>query len=452
MLLGAYRDNEVFPAHSLLVCLRELEKQQTAISTITLAPLSIGHVNQLVAETLSCTIEIATPLTDLIYQKTKGNPFFTTQFLKGLHEDALIAFNQNLGYWECDLVQVRDAAITDDVVAFMAGRLYKLPEATQKILKLAACIGNQFDLDTLAIVCEAPLEDVAADLWKALREGLILPLSDAYKFFQDGKQEKAIGVSVGYRFLHDRVQQAAYFLIPEQQKQITHYQIGKLLLQYISPDKWEEKIFDIVNQLNQAISLAVTQPERKQLAELNLIAGKKAIAATAYAAATKYLEISAKCLDTNSWESHYKLTLSVYEATIKAEYLNINFARAQALSNFVSEKTTSILDRVKLYELQIQMYMAQAEMTKALEVGISALELLEIDLNHAPKASTIQLPELSTIASLPMMQDAHQIMVMRILGAIFAPSYTTQPELLFPISLGFRHLHCQAWQLYHIVQ
>ena len=140
LLLGAYRDNEVYPSHPLMLSLAELKQEQAVISTITLQPLAINHINQLVADTLKCTQELAEPLTKLVYQKTKGNPFFTTQFLKGLYEDKLIQFNLKLGYWECDLVQVRDAAITDDVVEFIGGRLQKLAVRTQEVLKLAACI------------------------------------------------------------------------------------------------------------------------------------------------------------------------------------------------------------------------------------------------------------------------------------------------------------------------
>jgi len=251
LLLGAYRDNEVFPAHPLMLTLAELEKQKAAISTIMLAPLPIHDINQLVAETLTCHIEQAQPLTDLVYQKTKGNPFFTTQFLKGLHEDELIVFNPDLGYWECDLVKVRDAALTDDVVEFMARRLQKLPAVTQEVLKLAACIGNQFDLETLAIVRESSSEEVASELWSALQEGLILPISEAYKFFQgeiDSHSTKTI--TANYRFLHDRVQQAAYSLIPEDRKLLTHLNIGQLLLKKTSNSQIEEKIFEIVSHLN----------------------------------------------------------------------------------------------------------------------------------------------------------------------------------------------------------
>ncbi|MEM9400809.1 MAG: GAF domain-containing protein, partial [Verrucomicrobiota bacterium] len=238
-----------------------------------------------------------------------------------------------------------------------------------------------------------------------------------------------------YQFLHDRVQQAAYLLIPEQQKKITHYQTGKLLLQHTPPTKWEEKVFDIVNQLNEGITLIETEVERIKLAELNLIAGKKALAATAYAAAAKYLDFSIKCLNNADWESHYSLILSVHETAIKAEYLNINFSHAQKLAKFVLEQTKGVLDRVRICELQIQMYMAQAEMPQALAVGISALKILDVNLNYAPKASDVQLPKLSDIESLPIMQDVHQIAVMRILMAILAPAYTTRPELLSPIVL-----------------
>jgi predicted ATPase len=224
LILGAYRDNEVFPAHPLMLTLAELVANSAMISTITLQPLRFEHINQLVADTLLCYPEVANPLSELIYQKTQGNPFFTAQFLQGLYQDKLLKFNHNLNFWECDLSQVRAASLTDDVVEFMAGRLQKLPEKTQQILQLAACVGNQFELETLAVVCEASSAEVAQSLWGAIQEGLMLPLSEAYKFFHDWQREDkltAIG-AVGYRFLHDRVQQAAYSLIPPDQKQATH--------------------------------------------------------------------------------------------------------------------------------------------------------------------------------------------------------------------------------------
>jgi predicted ATPase len=245
LLLGAYRDNEVFSAHPLILTVDELEKQKVSLHTLTLEPLSQTDINQLVADTLQCTSEVAQPLCELTYQKTKGNPFFTTQFLQGLYGDGHITFNLDDQYWQCNLTQVRQLALTNDVVEFIAGQLQKLPTPTQDILKIAACIGNQFDLATLSVVCKQPQDTVAIDLWSSLQAGLVIPEGETYKFFQreDIATKLERPSTVTYRFLHDRVQQAAYRLIPDLDKQKTHYQIGKLLQQATTPTDREKKIF-----------------------------------------------------------------------------------------------------------------------------------------------------------------------------------------------------------------
>ncbi|AFY42813.1 ATP-binding sensor histidine kinase [Nostoc sp. PCC 7107] len=443
LVLGAYRDNEVSPIHPFILMLEELKQVKTIVTTITLPPLTCDDTNHLVADTLNCSLEFTKLLTELIQRKTQGNPFFTTQFLKALHEEKYIIFNCDRHYWECDLLKVNELSLTDDVVEFMALQLQKLPAATQKILKLAACVGNTFDLATVMLISEQSPTDTSTALWKALQEGLIIPTSQVYKFFQledTAHSQAEHTINPTYRFLHDRIQQAAYSLIPDDQKQVTHYQIGQQLLSHLSEEKQRESIFDIVNHLNMGSELITTQRQRNQLAKLNLMAGEKALAATAYSAAAKYFDSGVKFLHADSWQSEYRLTLSLYESAIEAEYLNINFAHAQSLANFVLERTTSLLDRVKFYELQIQMYMAQSETPKALAIGMSALELLGVDLNNAPASSAIYLPQLATIESLPVMQDAHQIAVMRILMAIFSPAYTTKPELLSPIVLTMINL------------
>ncbi|WP_449421020.1 trifunctional serine/threonine-protein kinase/ATP-binding protein/sensor histidine kinase [Phormidium nigroviride] len=437
LILGAYRDREVSPVHPFILTVDEIIKTGATVNTITLPPLSEVDMNQLVADTLNCELSVAGLLTKLVYQKTQGNPFFATQFLKALYDDRLISFDWNIQHWQCDLAQVKALAITDDVVEFMALQLQKLPTETQDVLKLAACIGAEFDLNTLVIVSQKSAEKTATALWKALQESLAIPTTKIYKFFTQSDSNEVFKASANptYRFLHDRVQQAAYSLIPEDKKQETHYQIGQLLLHHIYPEKQKNNIFDVVNHLNIARELITTKSQRYQLANLNLMAGEKALAATAYSSAAKYFHNGIKALDVDSWQSEYKLTLSLYESAIKAEYLNINFVHAQTLADFALEHTTSIIDRVQIYELQMQMYMAQSEMPKALAVGILALELLGVDLNNALISSAIHLPKLSSVESLPFMRDAHQIAIMRILMAIFAPAYTTQPELLSPIVL-----------------
>ncbi len=213
LILGAYRDNEVSPVHPLILTVNEIQKNGVTVNTITLQSLGKEDINYLVAETLNCDRPLAKPLTELVYQKAQGNPFFTTQFIKALHQDSLIQFNRDEGYWQCNISQIKAHSLTDDVVEFMAIQLQKLPQPTQTILKLAACIGAQFDLHTLAIVAEISEINAAAALWKALQEGLIVPLNETYKFFQDNHDISQTNqtIVVSYRFLHDRIQQAALY-------------------------------------------------------------------------------------------------------------------------------------------------------------------------------------------------------------------------------------------------
>ena len=388
LLLGAYRDNEVFPAHPLMLTLAELGKREAAISTITIAPLSLHHINQLVAETLNCYVEQAQPLTELVYQNTQGNPFFTTQFLVGLYEDELITFNLELGYWECDLVKVRDAALTDNVVEFMASRLQKLPAATQEVLKLAACVGNPFDLETLAIVRESSSEEVASELWTALQEGMVLPISQAYKFFQrEIDSAEAETVTVNYRFLHDRVQQAAYSLISDNLKNANHLKIGQLLLQKYSEKEQEEKIFDIVNNLNKGIELLDNLKERKDIAQLNLRAGQKAKQSVAYAEAESYFQTAISLLDRQDWEKDYNINLTLYSELAETQYLSGQLENVDITSAIVLKYVHSITDAIPVYYTQISSYQAQGKLIEGLELGLQVLDRLGV---YIPKEITAQ--------------------------------------------------------------
>ena len=442
LILGAYRDNEVFPAHPLMLTLEQIQKAGDAIETITLEPLGEMTVNHLLADTLNCTEELAKPLTQLVYQKTKGNPFFTTQFLKALHEDGWIEFQPKHGYWQCDMVAVRQLALTDDVVDFMALQLQKLPVETQAVLKLATCIGNQFDLGTLAIVSEQSQIDTATALWQALQEGLILPQTQVYKLYVEqitpvvnGNSQTAI-----YKFLHDRVQQAAYSLIPEDKKQITHLQVGQLLLHNTLTIEREERIFEIVNQLNIGVDLIAELKQRNELAQLNLIAGRKAKVANAYAASFEYLTVGIKLLAPDSWLQSYDLTLALHESAAEAAYLSKNFEAMEQLIDVVLQQTPTLIDRIKVYDVKIQGYGTQNEFIKALETALTVLNALGFALLQSPSQSDIQQalektktfwtdkPPLDLIA-LPEMEMAESQAAMQILSSIIPIAYQVSPPL-----------------------
>jgi predicted ATPase/signal transduction histidine kinase len=443
LLLGAYRDNEVFTAHPLMLTLTELEKQAASISTIMLAPLRLTEINQLVAETLTCTSELAQPLSQLIYQKTQGNPFFATQFLKGLHDDGLIVFSTDLGYWECDLAKVQDAALTNDVVAFMSGRLQKLSQATQDVLKSAACIGNQFDLETLAIVCESSVEKVAAELWESLREGLILPIAEAYKFFQTGTQEKQYleDVVVGYRFLHDRIQQAAYALIPEAEKQKTHFNMGRQLLRNSSRIEQEERLFEIVSHLNLGRSLIAEPAEKAKLTQLNLTAARKAKASTAYQAAVDYLTIGIELLPENSWETDYDVTLVLHVEITEASYLNLDYEQMEQWANVTLQHTKTLLDTIPVEQTKLIAARSQGDLLGAIQIGLQVLRSLGVELPEQPTPEDIgQAYGLSRslwqdkspleLLDLPEMADPNRLAAMQILSWLVPCAYIGNPALM----------------------
>ncbi|MEO1791125.1 MAG: ATP-binding sensor histidine kinase [Cyanobacteria bacterium J06629_19] len=471
LILGAYRDNEVSPTHPLMLSLADLPPEHRAVTTLTLNPLSESNISQLVADTLLCPVETATPLAQQLYQKTEGNPFFTTQFLQGLHRDGWVTFEADNGYWQCDLATVQQLALTDDVVNFMVAQLQKLPTATRTALMIAACIGNQFDLATLAIVCQKPQVEIASDLWRGLQEGFVIPESEIYKFFQGESREKRRvdeGL-VGYRFLHDRVQQAAYALILEDQKQSTHWQIGQRLLQaslsessssessssnnspsdngssgnssskVISEAVADSALFEVVEQLNAGASLATTEQDRSLLIQLNTLAGQQAKASTAYSAALAYFHQANRLLPANSWEHNYEFTLSLKSNTIEAAYLNHSLASVSALVEEVLNTGRNLLDKIKVYEIQIQAAIGDNQLITAVNQGFDVLEQLGITLLD-PTAVAITLPAIEQLHAVPEMNDPQKAAALRILVSMFSAIYNGKPELLKPTIWTMVHL------------
>jgi predicted ATPase/signal transduction histidine kinase len=443
LMLGAYRDNEVSPIHPFILTVEEIKKANAIVNTITLAPLAFEDTNQLVADTLNCSTQLAKPLSELVDRKTKGNPFFTTQFLKALHEDGQITFDRDRRYWECDIAQIKALALTDDVVEFMALQLQKLPAETQQVLKLAACIGNQFDLATLAIVSEQSPTEAATAIWKALQEGLILPTSQIYKFFQGTeKSDTQNTVNPKYRFLHDRVQQASYSLIPEDRQQSTHLAIARLLRQNTSDAELEANIFEIVNHWNRAIALLVDPLEKTNLAQLNLIAGSKAKTSNAYEPALNYCKIGIALLKELGWKKQASLMLELHEGAAAAAYLCGDFAQMEQWVSAILAQKLEPLDRVKTYEIQIQAHSTRSQFVEAIAIARNALEQFKIHLPEHPTPADI-VPAMQDVAALlngrtahdlldlPVMTDAASLASMQLLSSISATSYVSAP-LLFP--------------------
>jgi predicted ATPase len=449
LMLGAYRDNEVSPAHPFMLTIAELQKANVTVNTITLGPLVLEQTNRLIADTLRCDRTLAQPLTQLVDRKTQGNPFFTTQFLKALQVEGCISFDRDRGYWQCDIAQVNALAITDDVVAFMASQLQKLPAETQQVLKLAACIGNQFDLTTLGIVLKRSPTEVAIALWKALQEGLILPSTQIYKFFQGEdptQSDPEKSVNPVYRFLHDRIQQAAYSLIPEAQKALTHWEIGQLLWQASLKSQQqlqEEKIFDIVNHLNLGQTNISCCSQAQQLAQLNLQAGERAKLSSAYHAAKIYCQIGISLLPTDAWETDYALVYALHRHGSEAAYLSGDFDRAEALYQSALAQAQTPLDKAVIYRVQMTQYQLQGRNAEAISIQRQSLQLLGWSAPENPENiqqcldaeietvdQFLQRQTIVSILELPKMVDANVAELLRILQILFYAAWLDgQPTL-----------------------
>ncbi|HIE01984.1 MAG TPA: serine/threonine-protein kinase PknK, partial [Thiotrichaceae bacterium] len=436
LFIGAYRDNEVDVSHPLMTMVEDIHQAQVTVNTISLQNLFQEDVKTLIADALKCEPNDAQKLMKLVHDKTQGNAFFTHEFLKSLYEQALLVFviSTQKGQWELD--KIAALSITDNVVELMVRKIKLLSPQSIETVKLASCIGNSFDLKTLSIIGQSSQSDTLSHLFSAVEEGLIIPQDDNYKHAL--KIEKG-DATPRFQFQHDRVQQAAYFLIDETDKQATHLAIGRLLLVNIKAKELEDRIFDIVNQFNEGAALLEDEAEKTQLADLNLLAGQKAKAAMAYETASKYLNIGRQCLSADSWDTQYHLTLNLYLETVTTEYLNTHYEQTAILSKVVLQKARTTLEKLAIYETQIQLYIAQNQQQTAIETGLQTLQLLGVPLSNSPPPD-IQIKELY---NLPWMTAPHKLAAMRILMTLFAPAVITNPALLSQLAFTMLKLCLQ---------
>ena len=464
LIVGAYRNNEVSATHPLLLTVEEIKKAGATVNTIGLSPLDTNNVNQLISDALKCRKEDSLELAALVTKKTAGNPFFIDEFLKTLYQDKLLAFDSDRGGWQWDIRQIDNRGITENVVDLMAGKIQTLSLQAQEVLKYAACIGNNFDLNTLSIVCERPKRKIIAELWAAIKKGFIISDSrlqsenweagDAASD-TDGREHQLD--SLQFKFLHDRVQQAAYSLMDDAQKKDTHLKIGRLMLKGIRAEERDDKIFDIVNHLNYGNDLITLPEERLQLARLNLDAGKKAKSSTAYEDALKYATTGMQLLDENNWQTHYSLTSELSKERAECEYLCGNFSEAENLFDVILKRLKTNGEKVVVYSKKIILYTNQCRFQDAINLGREALRLYGVALPAKPGKGIILLEyakskylryamkwkgmrNISDLCNLPDMSDPDKLAVMSILKHMPNPAYFLDPNMLVLLSIKMVNL------------
>ena len=422
MLIGAYRDNEIDAAHPLM---RKLDVIRTAggkVKEITLGPLAPEHLGQLFADALRCETERGAPLAQLVHEKTGGNPFFTIQFISSLADEGLLTFDHAAARWSWDLDRIHAKGYTDNVVDLMTGKLTRLPALTQTALQQLACLGNLADSTTLALVLGSSEEQVHAAFWEGVRQELVEQVDGSYKF------------------IHDRVQEAAYALIPEESRAEAHLTIGRLLLAQTPPEKRDKAIFEIVNQLNRGAPLITSHEEREQLAELNLTAGKRAKAASAFASALKYLTAGAALLPEDAWERRQDLP---FELELHRADCDVCLGALEAAEERLAALATRVVGAVQrcaVAHRRVDLYVILGAGEKAMAVALECLRHVGIDWSAHPTEadarseyeriwSLLGNRTIEDLVVLPLMQDAVARATLDVLTSLVLPALYTDKNL-----------------------
>ncbi|WP_434033062.1 trifunctional serine/threonine-protein kinase/ATP-binding protein/sensor histidine kinase [Cupriavidus sp. a3] len=442
MLIGAYRDNEVDAMHPLTLKLHAIRNAGVRVDAITLAPLASEHVSQLISEALHAEPERVAPLAQLVHDKTGGNPFFVIQFLHALVDEGLLAFDHDARQWRWDPDSIHAKGYTDNVVELMAGKLTRLPVATQQALQQLACLGNVASFGALSTALGVPQPEVSVALWEAIRQELVER--------QDG----------AYAFVHDRVHEAAYSLIPAASRAQAHLRIGRLLAAQTPPERRAEASFEIAGQLNRGAALITAQDEREQLAEFNLLAGQRAKAATAYASALTYLVSSAELLDDDCWQRRHDLIFTLELNRAECEFLTGQLSIADERLMALSERATTTVEKALVTCLQLDVYLVLDRSDRAVEVCLAYLRHVGIDWSPHPDDADVRREydriwsrlgdrTIEDLVDLPLMEDAASLGTVEALSKLFAPALQTDANLACltickAVSLSLERGNCDA--------
>ena len=445
LVIGAYRNNEVSASHPLMLTVEEIEKGRTQVAHIALTPLATNHIQELIADALSLPFDSseAKTLAELVQAKTNGNAFFTVELLKSLYTQELLRFDHSQVKWHWDASQITSVKLSGDVIDLMTSKINRLPDNTQQVLKLASCIGNQFDLATLAIIYENTQLIALQHLWKAIEEGLLIPLDNHYKLAQaiedlDAKES----LTSRFRFAHDKIQQATYLLMQEEEKKVTHLKVGRLLWNSIDEQALSsDYLFDVVNHLDKALDKITDADEKLRLCKLNLQAGKKAKLSGAYEPAFNYFNTAIELLTQDSWQQNYALTLEIYNQSIESTYLMGDYEQMDSLIAVVFDKANNLLDKINAYETRIVAFTVQTKFNDAIRVSLQLLKMLGVSLPESPGKLQVARSLLQTkfllrnkaikdLVHLPQMTDEKMVAAMRILIIAQSASYFTNSNLL----------------------
>ncbi|TAF33467.1 MAG: GAF domain-containing protein [Cytophagales bacterium] len=459
MVIAAFRDNEVSEKHLFSLTIATLELAHIMPNYIQIGNLDYENTNLFVADVLLQEVSKAKMLAKVVYEKTQGNPFFLSQFLQSLYAEGLLIFSYDQKCWEADLLRINSLNITDNVVDLMAAKVSKLKPETKELLDIAACVGNSFDLMSLKNMSELDTPELLLRLEPALKEGLVSPISEAYKYAIAMDSSESLA-KVLFKFAHDRIQQAIYTLIPKEEKFNKHLNIGRKLLSIYSKEEAEEHVFELLQHFNTALELLVSEDERYQVALLNLLAAKKAKSSVAYALAEEHISQAFKLVNNTQWQHRGDFLRELHLQGMEIAYLNKDIEAMEQLASELMKYTKDLQQKIKIYDVKIAAYFAVGQLPKSVEIGLEALTLLGIKLPSKPSKVHILASLAKTRILLlgktpddlmrqPMAEDETAILSAEILANIIPAAYFSTRELyvlllLKTVRLTVRYGHMPA--------
>lgn len=452
LFIGAYRDSEVASAHPFRVMLNALLKEGVQPVELQVAPLSLSSVCTLLGDALPGSGPAKIDgLAARLMTTTQGNPLFLTQLLLTWYRTGLLRVDPAAGDWTWDEAEIATAPVADNMAAFLTQRLLALDPKTQTLLSLAACIGHRFNASMLAVIAACTPEQAAVGLWPMVREGLVVPLSGEYRLLmaaagQGGNADSA-GLDVAYRFLHDRVQQAAYALIEPAQRQAVHLQIGRCLRAVLSEQSGAEALFEVVHHLNAGADGLLDPQERRELARLNRTAGGRAKAATAYGAAADYLGTGIALVGTAGWALDHEMTFALHLQKAECDFSCGRTTAAEAGIAELLSRARTRMERGRTLRLRVVLCSLQGHYTQAIEAGREALGLYGIQLPSGPEECMaafvsevaaidrlIENQSLESLFSVPLSTDPEIGLPMEIASDLFTPAYQIAPYIVGPLT------------------
>jgi predicted ATPase/two-component sensor histidine kinase/GAF domain-containing protein len=442
LLIGAYRNNEVGPDHPLGAVLERIRGSGTGVQEIVLSALTVDNIGQMLANALHTSLQRVQPIADLVFEKTEGNPFFAIQFITALDDEGLLSFDPIARAWHWDMERVEAKGITANVVDLMAGRLNRFAPLTLEVLQYLGCLGTSAHAVTLGLLAGLLEEEIHVALWDVVRAGLLLRQGDIYCF------------------THDRVQEAAYTLVPEAERAGAHLTIGRVLAAGSAPAELQANIFDIASQLNRGTTLITNQDERDKVAEINLIAGRRAKTSTAYNAALSYLRAGRALLEDHSWERQHPLTFGLELNLAECEFLTGDLTTSEKRLTTLMDCTADTIELASVARIGAALFTSIGQTDRAIEVGLNYLHRIGIGWSSHPGEEDFRQEydemwrrigerPIEALIDLPMMSDPDQLAVMGVLATIQQPAFFRDQNLFALVvcrmtNLSLAHGNCDA--------